>query len=86
MTVLGITLATVTASRALGIASGCVGAIGAWILYRYSFTLESFPAYMNHEMIKAQGARNRKRRTFQKWGFGLVSAGFVLQVLSQLVP
>ena len=75
-------MATMTPGRWINLAAVALGALGAIILYKWSFAFESFGQWHDAASIKAQTARNLQRQTMQRVGLGLICASFVLQGLA----
>lgn len=77
-------MATMTPGRWINLVAVALGAIGAFILYKWSFAFEGFTQFYSRdgEALKAQTARNLKRQKKQRVGLGLIFASFALQGLA----
>jgi hypothetical protein len=70
-----------TPGRWINLVAVALGAIGAFILYKWSFALEGFSRWSDDVSIKAKTARNLQRQTMQRVGLGLIFASFAVQGL-----
>jgi hypothetical protein len=71
-------MATMTLGRWINLVAVALGAIGALVLYKWSFAFESFGQYYDAASVKAQSARNLRRQMMQRVGLGLICASFAL--------
>jgi uncharacterized BrkB/YihY/UPF0761 family membrane protein len=77
--------AFMTATKLLGLASACLGALGTALLYRGSFSNESFGAWMDPQLIAEQTQRNLSRQQLQRLGLALLTLSFILQGIALFV-
>jgi hypothetical protein len=77
-------MGTMTLGRWINLAGVVLGAIGALVLYKWSFALESYTQRHDDASIKAQRARNLQRQRMQRVGLGLICASFAMQGLALL--
>ncbi len=73
--------------RWLNLAATVLGAIGAAILFKWSFAFESLSVWDDRAgtVSKPLIARNRRRQKMQRIGLALILASFVLQGIAQFV-
>jgi hypothetical protein len=84
-----VTMAILTLGRWINPAGAALGAIGAlvlykWSFYKWSFALERYTQWHGDASIMAQRERNLQRQRMQRAGLGLICASFAMQGLALL--
>jgi len=71
-------------ARIVSLAGLVAAFVGTLLIWKTGFVYESFAAWTDQAMVDDISRRNKRRQLYQRLGFGMLSAGFVLQFIGEL--